>query len=391
MPWLRAFAIVLLLSSSVGADDLHTLSGKKITGSLSGLTDSAITLKTPAGPVETPLVQVLALDLKPVAETMQKHTLVLLVDESQLRCQKIALDAKEATLTLSSGATVKVPISAVNSFLRDAQDPEVRKQWDKQMSRKVRRDRVFVMNKSELNPIEGTLGDVNVAEQRIAFKPDAGGETIQAKLENLQGLSFYRTDVLEGTPVCKVLDVDGGGIVATKLTLDGETLHVVTMFGAKLAIPQATLARLDFNLGRLTYLSDLDPKVFLSPWFRGFNMVRKDLNLDGNPVRLQDKQYAKALSMYAGTTLEFNLSGKYKDFKAVLGADAAIAEEGQRKVTVTIYCDGEKRFTDVVSPKELRTVAVNVKDTNVLRIVVSGENFTGYSGHATLAEARVSQ
>ncbi len=390
MPCLRAAFLVLLLSSAVQADDLLTLSGKKITGSLSGLTDSAITLKTPAGPVETPLAQVLALDLKPVAETKQKHTLVQLVDESQLRCQKIAFDAKEATLTLASGASVKVPISAVNSFLRDAQDPEIRKQWDKQIARKVRKDRVFVMNKSELNPIEGTLGEINAAEQRIAFKPDAG-ETLQAKLDNLQGLSFYRTDILDGTPVCRVFDVDGGVVVATKLTLEGDNLGVVTMFNAKLAIPQASLARLDFNLGRLTYLSDLDPKVFLSPWYRGFNLVKKDLNLDGNPVRLQDKQYAKALSMYAGTTLEFSLSGKYKDFKAVLGADAAIAEEGQRKVTVTIFCDGEKRFTDVVSPKELRAVAVNVKDINVLRIVVSGENFTGYSGHATLAEARVSQ
>jgi hypothetical protein len=36
-------------------------------------------------------------------------------------------------------------------------------------------------------------------------------------------------------------------------------------------------------------------------------------------------------------------------------------------------------------------LALQVKDVNTLRIVVSGQDFTGYSGHATLAEARVSQ
>jgi len=60
-------------------------------------------------------------------------------------------------------------------------------------------------------------------------------------------------------------------------------------------------------------------------------------------------------------------------------------------VTVTIYCDRDKRNTFEVSTKAPIPIAVNVKDVTTLRIVVSGSNLTNYSGHATLANALVSQ
>ena len=114
-------------------------------------------------------------------------------------------------------------------------------------------------------------------------------------------------------------------------------------------------------------------------------------NSNGDDITLQDKKYDKGLSMYAGVELEYDLAGKYKDFKALLGVDSSIAEEGQGKVTVTNYCDREKRGTFEVSTKAPTPISTNVKGVTTLRIVVSGSNFTNYSGHATLANAQVSQ
>jgi hypothetical protein len=188
-----------------------------------------------------------------------------------------------------------------------------------------------------------------------------------------------------------VIDQDGGSLVAAKLAFDGAVLNVTTAFGAKVELKLDTLAKLDFNFGKLTYLSDLDAKVIPSPWLGGVNPLRKDMNLDGSEIALVDKRYTKGLSMYAGTELEYQLAGKYKEFKATLGADPRIAEEGQGEVVVTIYCDGEKRFSEVVSTRAARTFAVNVKDVGTLRIVTAGRDFTNLSGHATLADARVSQ
>jgi hypothetical protein len=118
------------------------------------------------------------------------------------------------------------------------------------------------------------------------------------------------------------------------------------------------------------------------------NRYRKDVNLDGEPILL-DKQYVKGLSLHAHTELEYKLGGKYKEFKAILGVDGRSGADSQAKVT--IYCDGAEQFSEIVSAKKIRPVAINVKDVGVLKIVVSSRNFLDLHDHATLAEARVSQ
>ena len=61
------------------------------------------------------------------------------------------------------------------------------------------------------------------------------------------------------------------------------------------------------------------------------------------------------------------------------------------KPLVTIYCDGDKRFSQVVTAKGTQPVALNVKDVTTLRIVVSSRNLLDLHDHVTLADARVSQ
>jgi hypothetical protein len=385
---LWVFAAVLLLSASSWADELKTIAGKSVSGNLEKITDSAITLKG----VDTPLAQVLDLTLRPgkSSPTSPKYIEIQLLDESILRCNKVTFGAKDAQLELTSGATVKVPLSAFVAYLRDAQDESLKRQWAKLLTEKKRTDRIFVLKDGDLNPLPGTIGAIDEAKQTIAFKLE-GSKEIEPKLENIAAMHFIRTDVLSETTLCKVIDIDGNLLVASKLGFAGAEVSVTTPFGQKVAIDPKLIARVDFNFGRLTYLSDLDAKLAEVSFLGGFNPLRKDVNLDGTPIILQDKKYAKGLSMYAGVDLEYNLAGKYKDLKAVLGVDSGIAEEGQGKVTVTIYCDREKRSTFEVSTKAPIPIAVNVKDVGTLRIVVSGSNFTNLSGHATLANAHVSQ
>jgi hypothetical protein len=384
--WIVGF--LLFLSASTRADDLKTIAGKSINGTLEKITDTTVTLKG----VDTPLAQVLDLTLRPgkTVPTAGKYIEVQLHDESILRCTKVAFGSKEATLELTSGASVKVPVSAFVAYLRDAQDEGLRKQWAKLLTEKKRFDRVFVLKDGELNPLAGTLGAIDEAKQTITFKLE-GGKQIEPKLENVAAMQFARTDALAEPSLCKIVDIDGNLLVASKLSYAGAQVNVTTPFGQKITLDPKVISRFDFNFGRLTYLSDLDAKMPESAFLGGFNPVRKDKNLDGDAIMLLDKKYDKGLSMYAGVELEYNLAGKYKDFKALLGVDSRIAEEGQGKVTVTIYCDREKRNTFEVSTKAPLPIAVNVKDVSTLRIVVSGSNFTNLSGHATLANAAVSQ
>jgi NPCBM/NEW2 domain len=387
------FALIALFLSVCGpawADELTILNDKSVTGALEKISDSGIVLQAGGKPVFTPLAKVLELTLRPAnAVSANKFIEVQLTDDSVLRCTKATFSAKEATLELTSGATVKVPLSALLTVLRDAQDGALKREFDKLLKEKKNRDGIFILKAGNLNPLYGTLGAIDEAKQSIKFKPDNLAE-IDSQLEKIQGLQFTRVEAPTEPSLCKVFDVDGNRLVAAKLSYSGGPINITTPFGHKVALDIKAVARIDFNFGRLTYLSDLEEKSPDAVLLGGFNPLRKDTNLDGDPIML-DKKYEKGLSMYAGTELEYNLGGKYKDFKAILGVDARIAEEGQGKVTVTIYCDREKRGEHVVSAKAPVPITINVKDAQSLRIVVSGTNFTNLSGHATLANAHVSQ
>ena len=383
---------LLVLALPVFADDVKTLTGKTITGTIEKITDSEVIVKTATAPVSTPLTQILDIQFRPAntKTSAEKYIEVQLADESLLRCTKLAFVGQDAKLDLTTGTNIKVPMAALATVLRDAHDDNLRKQWEKLLKDTKRKDRIFTLRQGDLNPIPGTFGAIDDAKQTIKFKVDGAGD-IEPQIEKLQGLQFARTDTAAEASLCRVYDVDGNMLVVSKLAYDGTNVNLTTPFGHKIAVEGKTVARFDFNFGRLTYLSDLDAKSPVAVLLGGFNPVRRDANLDGDPIILQNKKYDKGLSIYAGADLEYNLGGKYKEFKAVIGADARIAEEGQGKVTVTVYCDREKRQTYVVSVTNPQPINIDVKDVGTLRVVVSGSNFTNFSGHATLANAHVSQ
>ena len=383
--------LLALLSAPVLADELKTLTpGKNAAGELEKITDKDITV----GGVTTPVPQALLLTLRPgrSVPTAEKYIEVVLSDDSLLRCTKVTYGAKETQLTLTTGAIVKAPSSGLITVLRDAQDARLREQWPKLLKSKERTDRIFLLSDGNLNPIKGALGAIDEANQTIKFQPETkGAPQIEPSLEKLQGLQFARTDSPAETALCKVIDIDGNMLLAAKIAFASGQFTVTTLYGQKVTLDHKLVANVNFNIGRLVYLSDLEARMPPAVLLGGFNPVRKDQNLDGNPIILQDKQFAKGLSMYAGTELEYDLKGQYKKLTALLGVDSRIAEEGQGTVTVSIYCGREKRFSQQVSVKATIPINLDVKDVDTLRIVVSGSNFTNFSGHATLANAHVSQ
>ncbi len=386
-PYLALF-VAFLAAAPTWADDLKTLAGKTIPGMLEKITETDIVV----GGAATPINQALELFLRtgrtlPAAE---KYIEVTLADESVLRCSKIAFSPKEATLDLTSGASVKVPISGVLTVLRDAQDAKLKEQFAKLSKTKKRTDRIYLLRDGDLNPIDGAFSTIDETKQSIKFKPDATGE-VEPTFDKLQGMQLARTDAPAEVGMCKIYDIDGNLLIGAKLTYDGGKLIVTTPFGLKSTIDGTLVARIDFNFGRLTYLSDLEEKITASPFLGGFNPVRKNLSLDGTPIIVQDKQYPKGLSSYAGADIEYNLGGKYKKLTALLTLDLRIAEEGQGKVTVSIYTDREKKFSQEVSAKAPIPISLDLRDVNTLKIVVSGPNLVPFHGHAVLADAQVSQ
>jgi hypothetical protein len=371
------------------ADELRGL-GKNASGKLQSINDTEIVFKTDGGPVATPIAQTLWVDVAPIQPIANgtAYSLIRLTDDSTLRC--IAWSIKKATLeaTLTTGVQLQLPMAAVSQIVREANNAELLKKWEPISTQKVRSDRIVVNRDGVLNPLEGNLGDADETGKTIQFKRE-GADAIGVPIEKLHGLVFWRPDTPAESPIAKIIDRDGNVIQALKVKLDNGPLQVKTLYATEVSLPLEKVAKLDFQRGKLAFLSDLEPAKLVEKSAIGLPVrLKKDVNLDGEPIFL-DRAYPKGLSMHAYTEVEYNLEGKYKELKGFLGVDPRTGSESQAEVT--IYCDGEKRYSEEVTAKALRPVAVNVKDVSNLRIVVRSKNPLDLHDHVTFADARVSQ
>jgi len=393
MPIRRCLLALLAFAPAAWADEVVTLNGKNVSGSISSITANDITLKTDAGPVATPMAQILAVNLRAVKpfDPSAKFIEVHLVDNTVFHCKDVNFEDKDVALTLFSGTVVKTPLSSVVSMLRDAQDRLQAAKFEEVTRKRLKIDRIAVLRSGDLNVLEGTLGTVDAKNKTIQFTSDITKKTVEVPLEKLHGMVFYRNPAVGASPVCKVLDVDGNMVMATKLAHDGAKLVLTTTQGNELTLPADVLAKLDFNMGKLTFLSDMEPARVVEKSGIGLvNRYRRDVNLDGEPMVLNGTQpFTKGLSLHAHTELEYNLGGKFKDFKAVLGVDIRTGADSQARVA--IYCDGAEVFAGDVTPKAMIPLAINVKDVTTLRIVVSSRNILDLHDHVSFGDARVSQ
>src|SRR5207248_5419041 len=128
------------------ADEVKTLAGKTLTGTVTSVSATEVEIKTDKGVEKVPLAQVLSLNIRPSRDVSQlKFTEVRLIDESVLRASKVAYPGKDVELTLLSGESVQVPLAAVLSIARDPYSDELKEKWDKLFKRRVKRDRAVIL------------------------------------------------------------------------------------------------------------------------------------------------------------------------------------------------------------------------------------------------------
>jgi len=389
MPFLRStFAFLLLTSVSFAQTELRTLDGKSLRGKITEFSPTEATIITDTETAKVPLSKVLAVNFAASRNPLGKYAEVRLADDTNLLCTKVIFKEKTVSLTLTSGAVVELPHDYVLHIVQEAQDAALRKKFVDVARNKIKKDRIVVLAGGELNALEGSLGKIDAAAQTIEFGPE-GLPARAIAFSRLHGLLFYRREAILETPVCVIYDSQGNSLAATSIALKNGKYEFTTTFGSRLAFEPEILSKLDFNMGKLTYLSDLEPTRVIEKSAAGLIVrYRKDVNLDGDPILL-DKEYPRGLSLHAHTELDFNLAGKYKLFKAVLGIDPRI-ESGSQPI-VTILCDGEKRYSGTVAANVYAPLNIDVRDVATLRIMVSSSNLLDLHDHVTLAEARVSQ
>lgn len=395
--------IILLASTSVAlaaeTPELRPLKGDKFKGELLRLTDKEIILKVGDKERATATEQTLQVDFAPVANLRDaKYYEIELSDRSLLRASNVAFKGKEATLTLLSGQTVKVPLAVMSSFMREGHDSNLVAQWKALFAGKKRSyDAVVVKSAAgKLNSLEGTFGDASDDGTQIAFTP-RGRDRTDILLEKVHGMLFLRPPDPNLPPLlCKFQDTQGSTVMARSAVLEGGKLVVTAQCGVKVDYAMPAVAKLDYSKGKLTYLSDIElARVQVSDNSDLTRVLhfRRDKNLDGEgPIRLAGQNYPKGLALHAHCELTFDLEGEYREFKAVVGVDDRVGQATDGPTILRIEADGKELLKMSVSRKDgAKPIALNVIDVQKLKIIVTSDDVLGLGRHLALGDAKVSK
>ena len=403
----------LSLALSARSAELVTLAGKKSAGTLVSVDPQAVGFQEDgAGTVAKVSVKEVALvDLKnaivaPAKDA--KHDEVELTDGSVLRLAGVKVKGKAVEPGWLPGPDgvappkADLPLGNVFWLMRDAQDVKARAEWKKLLAARGKRDLFVIRQDTGLNPLPGTVIEGNADGDRVTFQREDGQSASLPLTRATGGLVFNQPpkDVIPPT-VCKVYDVFGNVWFAQAVEVAGSGLKVKTVSGSTIEYPSlAGVSKLDFSQGNVTYLSDLEAAADYPPpetdgplgeQYPFAVTYQKDRAIGAAEIVLAGKKFAKGVSVPPDTALTYNLSGDYREFKAVAGIlDGVRPDNGALRLRVE--ADGRAIFNETVSKKDPpKEITLNVKDVKELKIVVERDpqNALYFGNQLNLADARV--
>ena len=137
-----------------------------------------------------------------------------------------------------------------------------------------------------------------------------------------------------------------GAVVSGRLKdLDTAVWKVETAWGQSLNLPAPEVQRVRFRGGEMTYLSDLEPsKVEETPFFGLRLPWRRDVNLLGEPLKMNGQGFERGLAVHSRCVLTYDLDGQYATFEALVGFDDAA--KGKGRVDCRVFADGKELYAD---------------------------------------------
>lgn len=415
-PRLLAAASLLaaFVALSARADDLTTLSGKKLTGQLVAVDAEGVTFRAGGAEVKVPAKDVLTIDLGNKVSAPAKDTKfheVELTDGSVVRCAKYVVKGKKLEVELLAGPTgvaapaLELPLTAVFSVCRNADDGKHRENWQAMLRNRGKRD-LYVMRQADgLNFLQGTILEGNADGTEVTFEKEDGTKDQLRQSRATGGLVFSHP--AGGQPpatLCKVNDVFGNTFVAREITVADGGVRVKTVAGVAVGYPAAAaVAQLDYAQGNVAYLSDLTPQVeapgpseaeqkafpLLEGRTRPAPYLRDRFLGDSPTLTLDGTAFPKGLCVAADTALTFTLGGDYREFRAIVGfADARHGNAAELKLTVE--ADGKVVATEVLKGKDkAKGLTLDVKGVRQLRLAVDRDYPSEAATYLILADAKV--
>ncbi len=383
---------------------VSTLKGDQHAGKLQQLSSTTLTLTKDGNALKLPVSEILDVSLagkegpKP-ADANAVH--VVLADGSRFPCTKFTSAGRTASIESGLLGAFAVPSSSISNIRFQPSDGEIDQPWNELCGRELKRDLLVVRkNNGVLDHLDGVIDGVD--EKFVKFLLE--GDAIPIKREKVFGLIYARPAEPTTKPLCEVSFVGSENVWLSRVSWDGSQFQAALLSGAEVRLPLEGLRRLDFSLGKVRYLSAIEPReVTLTPYFddeaeRSLFRYRRDRNYVGRPLRLGNKTYAHGLWIHSKTRLLYRIGAEYRRFQAVMGIDYEVAQKGLGDVHVVITAingdviRGERRIlleADVRGPDEPRVIDLDISGAVYLEILVDYGGNIHIGDHLDLADAKV--
>jgi hypothetical protein len=409
MPFTRRTAATLLLAlaaSAACADDLTTNGGKKITGKLVAVDAQGATILVGEAKAVVPGKEIVLIDLRKDVAALPKDVKVNeveLTDGSTFRAGKILIKGRKVEmelLTVPAGVqppAIELPLGAVFSIMRGAENPKSRDAWRKVLGSRGKRDLYVVREPEGLNFVQGTILGGDDAGTKLNFEKEDGTKDVLLLSRATGGLVFSQPPQPQVPPtLCKVVDVFGNSLVARSVELGSDGATVTTVAGVVARYKTGSIAKFDYARGNVAYLSDLDPQVDAPPVPADEKGLRlnvstpfvRDQGIGGDALKLGGESFAKGLVVAPDTILTFNIGGDYRELKALVGIPDS-TPDANLEARVTIEAEGKIVFSETVRRKDRpKAVGIDVKGVKQLRVLVESDS-PAVGNRVVLADARV--
>ena len=341
--------VCLILLATSSAYEATTLDEQTVRGELVGLSAKSVTVRDEAGEKEMLVEDLLSLTpVAPESGSSAGQVLIELVDGSLVRATSYVAKSTRATVTLPDGETFDISSRAVRSVRFLEQSEAEQQQWGEIVASNPKGDAVVVRKGGDGKPVtldflEGALRDVSDATVQFEFE----GDLIPVNRSKVQvaGLIYYQRDGARQPKVmCRIDTVTGNRWMATDVRLVNESIEFTSVGGVKRELPLAGISRFDFSLGKIAFLSDLDPvkktwqpylgSASISPSTRALFDVRRDQNFAGEPIQLGEREFRKGLAVPSRTKISYRLPGEFSRFQALVGIDPGQKNPGHVRLEI---------------------------------------------------------
>lgn len=392
-----------------------TLAGEQHAGELASLARESLQLTKDGVAKKLTVSDLMEVRFAPPAQpvdTVPQGPVVLatLSDGSTVQATAVRVAKREMTLESPVWGTIKLPITAVAGLRFSGPDQQVNASWTELSARQRKEDMLVVQKGAVLDHLKGTVGEISDDAVTFVLPADGDGksESVQVKKPKIFGILYSTRKPPTQQPACEVLAAGGDRLKLRFATWNGEEWQAALVVGGEVKLAPERLLALDFSLGKVKYLSDMEWRdMKLTPYWdtetdRILFSPQKDRNGDGGRLRLGvplrpgsrflvSKVYQRGLWLHSKTTLKYRLNGDYRRMTAMMGISYDMLRYNRGDVHVKITGDGKPLFEgDVNWTEPGRPLDLDLTDIRELEILVDfGKDQLPDGDEFVLADAKL--